>query len=144
MSSSYQRFFEQQTYAVVGHTASKPFPILTYRGLKRRGKQVFAIDPDAKRIDDDPVVPDLASLPQPVDGVVIEVPRTETLPWVEQVVAAGVKHLWLHMSADTPEAIELARKNGIEVRHGTCAVQYLDDGFPHNVHKLIRRVLGRY
>ena len=64
--------------------------------------------------------------------------------WVEKAADAGITELWLHMTADTPEALELARQRGLNVRHGTCAVQYVDQGFPHNVHALIRKVLGRY
>ncbi len=144
MPSSYETFFTLNSFAVVGHSAHKPFPRLTFGGLQRRGKTVYAVDPSVAAIDGTPTFPDLASLPAPVEGVVIEVPRTETWAWVEQVVAAGIRHLWLHQTADTPEAVALAREHGVEVRTGTCAVQYLDDGFPHFVHRWVRQVLGRY
>jgi predicted CoA-binding protein len=144
MPSSYETFFDHQRYAVVGNSASKPFPLLTYRGLKRRGVTVYPVDPGAEQIDGDPAYPDLASLPGPVDGVIVEVPREQTLAWVERTADAGVKHLWLHQTADTPESLALGRERGLEVRHGTCAVQYVDPSFPHGLHKLVRRVLGRY
>ena len=144
MPSSYETFFTLGSYAVIGHSAEKPFPRLTYGGLRRQGKTVYPVDPSVPTIDGDPTFPDLSSLPAPVEGVVIEVPREQTRSWVAQVAAAGVKHLWLHQTADTPGAVALAREHGIDVRTGTCAVQYLDAGFPHVLHKLVRKLLGRY
>lgn len=144
MPSHHESFFEHQSFAVVGHSAKKPFPKLTYGGLKKSGKKVFAVDPSAETIEGDPAYPDFDALPDKVDAVVIELPREETRDWVEKAAAAGISELWLHMTADTPEALELARKRGLNVRHGTCAVQYVDKGFPHNVHAFIRKVLGRY
>ena len=37
MASSYETFWENRSFAVVGHTAKKNFPLLTYRGLKGLG-----------------------------------------------------------------------------------------------------------
>ena len=144
MPSHFESFFEHQSFAVVGHSAKKPFPKLTYGGLKKAGKKVFAIDPSAETIEGDSAYADFEALPDEVEAVVIEVPREETLGWITKVAAAGIKDVWLHMSADTPEALELAKKEGLDVRHGTCAVQYVDGGFPHSIHKLIRKVLGRF
>lgn len=144
MPSHYETFFEHESFAVVGHSAKKPFPALTYGGLKQRGKKVFAVDPSAETIEGDPAYADLEALPEKVDAVVIELPREETRDWIVKVAAAGIRDVWLHMTADTPEALELARDEGLDVRHGTCAVQYLDGRFPHSIHKLIRKILGRY
>jgi hypothetical protein len=144
MPSHFETFFDHQSFAVVGHSAKKPFPALTYGGLKKQGKKVFAIDPSTETIEGDSAYADFEALPGDVEAVVIEVPREETLGWIEKVAAAGIKNVWLHMSADTPEALALAKKEGLDVRHGTCAVQYVDGRFPHSIHKLIRKVLKRY
>ncbi len=81
--SNHESFWALNRFAVVGHSAKKPFPKLTYRALKRAGKTTFAVDPSAGTIDGDPACDDLASLPGDVDGVVLEVPREETMSWVE-------------------------------------------------------------
>jgi predicted CoA-binding protein len=144
MPSFHQSFFENTSFAVIGHSAKKPFPVLTYGGLKKHGKTVFAIDPSVDTIEGDPAYPGFEELPESVEAVVIEVPRQETREWVSKAAAAGITELWLHMSADTPEALALARDKGLNLRHGTCAVQYLDRRFPHSIHALIRKLLGRY
>ena len=141
--SNYESFWDLGRYAVVGHSEKKPFPMLSYRALKQAGKTVFAVDPSASTIDGDPACADLASLPEEVDGVILEVPREETASWVEQAHERQIEHLWIHMGRDTPEALGLARKHGINVRSGTCAVMYLQGGF-HSVHKWINKAIGKY
>jgi uncharacterized protein len=145
MPSEHESFWSLQTYAVVGHSAKRKFPVLTYGGLKKNGKTVYAVDPSTDKIDGDRAYPDLASLPAGVQAVVIEVPRDETQAWVEKAAALGVKDVWLHMNTETPEAISLAKKSGVRIRSGTCAVMYLRRGFTvHSLHRLINKVAGKY
>ena len=144
MASDYETFFELQRYAVVGHSGKSPFPKLSYRGLKRKGKLVFAVDPDTQSVDSDRSYQSLDALPSPVEAVIIEVPQDEVLGWLQQAKAAGIQDVWLHTGRDTPDALDFAREHSMRLRYGTCAVQYLDGGFPHRVHKLIRKILGRY
>lgn len=144
MPSLHESFWLHDRFCLVGHSAVKPFPLLSYQALKAKGKTVYAVDPSAETIDGDRAFPDLKSLPQPVEAVVIEVPKEETAAWVTAVAEAGIKDVWIHMNRETPEALEIARQKGLTVRTGTCAVQYLRGGFPHTVHKLMRKLAGRW
>ncbi|NBC46431.1 MAG: CoA-binding protein [Gammaproteobacteria bacterium] len=145
MPSNYETFFDHQRFALVGRSAVKPFPLLSYRGLKRRGKTVYAIDPSAQEIDGDSAYPDLAALPEAVDALIIEVPKEETRDWVAAATQAGVHDVWIHMAHDTPEAIALAKESGINLRTGTCAVMYVTRGLSyHSIHKAIMKLAGKY
>jgi predicted CoA-binding protein len=145
MPSTYETFWDHAAFAVVGHSATKPFPALTYGGLKKLGKKVFAIDPSSNLAAGDKAYPDFASLPEPVDAVVIEVSRDFTEAWVRRAADAGVKHVWLHMNTDTPQAVALAKERGIDLRTGTCAVMYVTPGFTyHSVHGWVQKLRGAY
>lgn len=144
MPSFHEAFFTHDRYAVVGQSAIKPFPKLSYNALKKRGSTVYAVDPTASQIEGDPTYPDLASLPGPVDAVMLEPPREATAGWVRQAADAGIRHVWIHMGRETPEALALAAQQGLEVRTGTCAVQYLVRGMPHAVHRFLRKLTGRW
>jgi predicted CoA-binding protein len=145
MPSNYETFFDLDSFAVVGRSAAKPFPVLSYRGLKAGGKTVYAVDPSADSIDGDRAYPDLSALPPPVQGVILEVPKEETRDWVAAAADAGVRDVWVHMAHDTPEAIALAAEKGINLRTGTCAVMYLQQGLSyHSIHKWIMQALGKY
>lgn len=145
MTSKYESFWRNKSFAVVGHEAKKNFPRLTYAHLKELGKTVFPVDPSTREIDGDPTYADLDHLPEQVDGVVLEVPKNETRAWVAQVAGHGIKDLWIHMGRETPEALALAKEKGMNVRSGTCAVMYLRSGFSyHSIHKWIMKAAGRY
>ncbi len=144
MPSPHEAFWQNQSFAFVGHSAKSAFPKLSYGATKKLGRTAYPVDPSADTIEGDKAYPDLQSLPTTVDAVVIEVPKAETAGWVKAAAAAGVKDVWIHMNRDTPEAIAAAEEAGINLCTGTCAVQYVDGSFPHNVHKVLRKLLGRW
>lgn len=145
MPSNHELFWHRDRFAVVGHSATRGFPLLTYRGLKGLGKKAFPVDASATAIDGDAAFKDLASIPDGVEAVVLEVPQDETLGWVEQAAALGVKDVWVHMTRESPEAIALAEERGINLRTGTCAVMYVTPGFSyHAIHRGLRKLSGKY
>ncbi len=145
MASEHERFWENQSFAMVGHSAKKPFPKLSYGELKKQGRTVFAVDPSVSSIDGDRTWPDLASLPEKVQAVVLEVPKEETADWVGKAADAGAQHVWIHMGRDTPEALAVGKERGISVLTGTCAVMYVKRGPSyHSIHKYINKALGKY
>ena len=145
MASNYEAFFTLGSFAVVGHSKAKPFPVLSYRKLKAMGKTVYPVDPSTDDIDGDKTFANLGALPAPVEGLIVEVPKNETKDWVAAAAAAGIRDVWVHMAHDTPEAIALAKDKGINLRTGTCAVMYLNPGLSyHSIHKLIMKATGKY
>ncbi|MBI5115879.1 CoA-binding protein [Candidatus Poribacteria bacterium] len=145
MPSNYESFWNRSSYAVVGHSAKESFPKITYGELRKAGKKVFAVDPSAKVIEGEKAYPDLASLPEKVEAVVIETPKEETRDWVAKAADAGITSVWIHMGCETPEALELARKKALNVCYGTCAVMYVVPGFSfHSIHKWISKLIGKY
>ena len=145
MPSNHELFFQNQSFAVVGHTRAKSFPKLTFKGLKKLGKTVFAIDRSVDEIEGEKTFNDFSSLPQKVDAVVLEVPKEETENWIASAADAGIKDVWIHMERETPEALDLAKQKGVNVRTGTCAVMYVTPGFSfHAIHRGIRKLMGNY
>ena len=145
MPTEHEEFWTNSSFAFVGHSAAKGFPTLSYGELKRQGRKVFAVDPSVDEIAGDKTYPDLASLPEKVDAVVLEVPKQETRDWMAKAAEAGVRSVWIHMNRETPEALALAREKGIKVHTGTCAVMYVKQGLSyHSPHKWINQLLGKY
>ncbi|NND36104.1 MAG: CoA-binding protein [Gammaproteobacteria bacterium] len=145
MSSRFESFWDRSSYAVVGHSAKKKFPSLTYLGLKNQGKTVYPVDPSVVTVEGDAVYPNLESIPGEVEAVVLELPKDETRDWVARAADRGIKDVWIHMGTETPEALALARERGVDLRHGTCAVMYLTRGASiHALHGWIMKVIGKY
>lgn len=145
MTSRHEEFWTNASFAFVGHSRAKGFPTLSYQELRNQGKKVFAVDPSVSEVAGDKTYPDLAALPEPVDAVVLEVPKHETRDWVARAAEAGVRSVWIHMNRETPEALALAQERGLEVHTGSCAVMYVKPGFSyHTLHKWIDQLRGRY
>ena len=145
MASAHEAFWTHSSFAFVGYSAKKGFPRISYGEAKKSGKRVFAVDPSVDQIDGDKTYPDLRSLPQKVDGVVVEVPREDTLDVVRQAAEAGIKNVWIHMNRDTPEAVAFAKEKGLNILTGTCAVMYVAQGFTyHSIHKWLNKLLRKY
>lgn len=141
----YQSFWYHDRYALVGHSAKKPFPTITCTRLQSRGKTVYPIDPDLKEIGRQDVLPSLQQLPVSVPAVIIEVPPDETAQVVKDAIERGIKHIWIHQGCDTPEAIALATGAGVNLCYGTCAVMYLATGYSvHTLHRWINKRRGKY
>lgn len=145
MPSHYESFWNARSFAVVGASDKAGFPVITYRGLRKSGRKVYPIDAKASTIEGDRAYRDLASLPEPVEAIVIEVPKSETRDWVEQAAQAGIKDVWIHRDRETPEAVALAEERGLRLRTGTCAAMYATPGLSvHSIHKLIQVMRGRF
>ena len=91
MASNYEDFWTNSSFAFVGHSAKKPFPTLSYTELRQQGKKVFAVDPSVDQIEGDRTYPDLASLPEKVEAVVLELPKEETEDWVRRAADEALK-----------------------------------------------------
>jgi uncharacterized protein len=148
MRSARERFWDNDSFAFVGHSAKKPFPKLSFEAFVAtgaKGRKVFAVDPSVSEVNGSRAYDDLASLPEKVSAVVLEVPREETARWVSDAADAGIENIWIHMGRDTPEALATARARGLNVQSGGCAVMYVKQGPSyHAIHRGIEKVLGRY
>jgi len=145
MPSDRERFWTAASYAVVGHSSKRAFPKITYGALKKRGRTVYAVDSSAETIEGDRAYFDFAALPTTPEAAVLEVPREETIDWIEKAAAAGIKKIWIHQNTDTPEALAAAERHGLEVCAGTCAVMYNVPGFSyHAVHRTIMKLAHKY
>jgi predicted CoA-binding protein len=143
--SAYEEFWTNSSFAFVGHSAKQGFPKLSYGEAKKLGRTVYAVDPSVSQIAGDQTYPNLESLPTKVDAVVLEVPREETIDLVRQAAEAGIRNVWIHANRETPEAVGLAREEGMNVLTGTCAVMYLKRGFSyHSLHKWVNQLVGKY
>jgi len=115
------RFLSQKTIAVVGVSANRAkYGNIVFRNLKKKGYIVFAVNPNARTVEGNPCYPDLKSLPEPVDAVLLVVPPIRTEVVVQEAVELGIRHLWMQPGAESEEAIRRGEAGGANVVHGVC------------------------
>lgn len=123
-------FLATKRIAVTGvsRTAKGHGSNLVYQRLRERGYQVFAVNPNADRVEGDVCYPDLKSIPGGVEAVVIGT-RPETADaTMHECAQLGIKQVWMHRSygagSVSPTATTYGRQQGITVLDGGCPLMF--------------------
>ena len=152
-------FLDQERIAVAGvSSAREEAANLIYKTLRERGYTVYAINPHIDSFLGDPCYPDVFSLPEKPDGLVIVTRPAVAVALVRQCALAGVPRVWLHSALGTrprfmksvaasitsvsPEAVRLCEESGISVIPGSCPMQFLGADFGHTCMRGILRATG--
>ncbi|HSC50975.1 MAG TPA: CoA-binding protein, partial [Gaiellaceae bacterium] len=113
-----------------------------YKRLRERGYDVFAVNPNAGRVEGDRAYPDLRSIPGGVEAVVIGTRPERADETMRECAELGIAHVWMHRSygsgSVSGSATAYGREHGITVIDGGCPCMFeptADFG-----HKLMRRV----
>jgi predicted CoA-binding protein len=141
-SAVIREILAQRKLAVVGVSRSKnKFGNAAYRSLRAAGFRVFAVNPEADRIEGDPCYRDLASLPEPVGAVVAVVPPAVTEKLVAEAAAAGINYVWMQQGAESAEAIAACERAGIRYVSGECILMFAEPTpWFHRAHRFVRKV----
>jgi uncharacterized protein len=143
-------FLAQRRIAVAGVSTERQLPgNLIYRKLKGAGYDVVAILPDATTFDGDRCYPDLAAIPDGVDGLVIVTRPALTTELVRQAADAHIPRVWMHESlihggtSVSPEAVTLCREHDMTLIAGACPLMYCAPvDFGHRCMCWLMRVTG--
>ena len=142
---NYQAFWTNTSFAIVGNSLKMSFPKISYTELKKQGKKVYPIDLGAETVEGEQVFKDLTEISEDIDAAILEIPKDQTLQWIEKAAEKGIKSIWIHMGCESPEAIALAKEKDINLFYGTCAAMYLVPGLSyHSIHKWINKIIGKY
>jgi predicted CoA-binding protein len=119
-----------------------------YRRLRDRGYDVYAVNPNAEQVEGDICFPNLGTIPGGVDAVVIATHPDAAPAVMQDCIALGIKHVWMHRGPGagsvSPEAAELGRGEGITVIEGGCPLMYAPTAdVGHKVLKGVLSLVGR-
>lgn len=148
-------FLGQKKIAVVGISDQRDTGCnLAYRTFKKKGYQVFAVNPRLSTFEGDPCYPDLKSVPAKPGAVFILANPKVTEQVVQQCIDLGIKHVWMHcalgtkpglgegMTSVSQPAVELCKANGIAVIPGSCPNQFLPSDPGHAMMRGMFRLFG--
>ncbi len=106
-----------------GHGANN-----VYRRLRDRGYEVFAVNPNADRVEGAPSYHDLRSIPGGVDAVVIGTNPEVAKETMRECAELGIKQVWMHRGPGagsvSKAATEYGRQHGITVIDGGCPLMF--------------------
>lgn len=144
MNADSRDFVAEKTLAVVGVPRERGFGKQLFAHLKRKGYKVLPVNAKADSIDGERCYRRLDDLPEPVGGVVTVVPPAETEKIVEDCARLGIRRVWMQQGSESSAAVERCRALGISAVAGQCLIMHTDAGFPHSVHRLIWKMIGKY
>lgn len=138
-------FVSQNNIAVVGVSRKKSkFGNYIYRELKKKDYQVFPVNPKLEFAEGDKCYPDLSSVPEKLDGVIINVSPLEAVNVIKDANAAGIKKVWLQQGSQSDEAVEFCEHNNMDCISNECIIMFTEPlGFMHRTHKWIWNALGK-
>ncbi len=116
-------FKSKTIWAVVGscHNPEK-YAYSIYNYLRRRGLQVYAVDPTGKSVDGNPsykTLKELPMLPEAVDMVINPIKGEE---YLDEARALGISYIWFQPGAESPQLIQKAKDYNMNVIHNACVM----------------------
>ena len=145
-----EHFLGKKRLVVVGVSHNpKDFTRSLFRELRKRGYDLAPVNPAVSEIDGIPCVARLSDVRPPVEAALLLTAPQVTGAVVVECAQAGVETVWMYRAvgagAVNPEAVRLCKSKGIRVIAGECPYMFLPDaGFPHSMHRFIKRALGAY
>jgi Predicted CoA-binding protein len=93
--------------------------------LKSKGYKIIPVNPFAEEILGEKAYKSLLEIPEEVKIDIVDVfrPPEEVKKVVEEAIKRGVKIVWLQLGIYNKEAVELAKKNNIEIIWNRCMME---------------------
>jgi len=110
-----------KTIAVVGFSSRKEragFYVPEY--LQAQGYRIIPVNPKLEKALDEKAYPDLNTIPEAVDLVLIFQRSEKVPPFVEQAIEIGAKGVWMQLGIYNEEAAAQARSAGIDMVMDAC------------------------
>jgi predicted CoA-binding protein len=123
------QFLAGKRFAVAGVSRDAGQPAnAVFRKLRASGYEVFAVNPNAAEVEGVRCYPDIGSLPEPIDGVVIATHPSASAAVVRQCAERGIGKIWFHRSfgdgSVSEPALRECEARGIEPIVGGCPLMY--------------------
>ena len=115
---------------------------VVYKRLRDRGYQVFAVNPNAERVEGDQCYHDLKSIPGGVEAVVIATRPETAEATMRECAELGITYVWMHRGPGagsvSAAATEYGRRRGITVIDGGCPLMFSPTAdFGHKMMRLM-------
>ena len=142
-------FLAARRIAVAGASRDPSQPAnAILRRLRETGHEVVPVNPRTTEVEGERCHHNLASVPGPVDAVMVVTHPRDSAAIVREAASRGIRKIWFHRSfgrgSVSPEAIEECRTRGIEPIVGGCPMMFAGQVDPaHRCFRWWFGLLGR-
>ncbi|MDJ0923139.1 MAG: CoA-binding protein [Acidimicrobiia bacterium] len=112
---------DDTTVAIVGATDDPAkYGSVIYRDLKRKGFEVYAVNPNRDTVDGDPAYQSLEALPKKPTIVNIVVPPSVALQVLRKAGELGLWNVWVQPGAESPEVMTYLTEHDFNYLANSC------------------------
>jgi predicted CoA-binding protein len=142
---SIRKFTESKEFAFIGISRDpKKFSRSVYKELLKKGYKMHPVNPNIDTIDGARCYKDMSELPAGISHALVMTPKAHTAGAVEHAIQHGIQHIWLQQGAETQEALEVAKQNGVNLVYGACIMMHTDPEGVHKFHRFLSKLFGAY
>jgi predicted CoA-binding protein len=124
MEPRFEKFFASDAIGVVGASSNREkYGNKVLRCYLQHDKKAIPVNPKEATVEGVRSVPTVAELPADVESISVITPPPVTEQVVEAAIARGIKNIWMQPGAESPKAIAMAEKAGVNViGDGSCVL----------------------
>ena len=121
------RFLASPAFGVVGASANRQkYGNKVLRCYLQNGRRAIPVNPTEQEIEGIPCVAGIADLPPEAESISMITPPAVTAKLVPLAIERGIRNIWMQPGAESPEAVDLCRRKGINViADGSCVLVVL-------------------
>ncbi|MFN3873139.1 MAG: CoA-binding protein [Ignavibacterium sp.] len=144
--NSIDQFLSCKNIAVVGVSSKgNGFGVAVYKHLKNAGYNVFGVNKNGGKTDDEMLFHSLSNIPSKVDAVVTVIPPFETEKIIDEMIKLSINQVWMQQGSESELAKEKCISNGINVIFGECILMFAEPVKSiHSFHRWINKIIGKY
>jgi uncharacterized protein len=138
-------FLQSQKIAVAGVSRDpKKFGFQVFTDLKKKGFEVFAVNPNMETVNGNVCYASVSALPADVKSLLVLTRRDRTAGIVRDAVARGMDNIWIQQMSETEEAVGIAEEARVNLVAKKCILMFLQPvtGF-HKFHRTLMKIFGR-
>ena len=120
-------FLTSPAFGVIGASANREkYGNKVLRCYLQNDKKAIPVNPAETKIEGITCAATIRDLPTDVLSISMITPPAVTAKLVPLAIEKGIKNIWMQPGAEQPDAVELCRKNGINViADGSCVLVVL-------------------
>jgi len=120
---SIEEFLLHDVFAVAGVSSNEEkYGTKVFRDLRRAGRRVYGLNPRLDSLDGEKVFPDLGSLPETPQVLVLVVPAAVGLGLVEEAARRGIRRIWMQPGAESDALLKRCEELGLRTVHDQCVM----------------------
>ncbi len=142
---SIEEFLSQKKVAVAGVSRKKSkFGNAIYNELKKKGHDVYAVNPNLKEYDDEKCYDSIMSLPDDITALVINTKTEFSKELLAQAKEKGIKHIWLQQGSANKELLANLPNGETNVICKQCLLMFVNPSGIHGFHGWLKKAFGNY